>query len=88
MSFQIWPCGDDDLIYQHRTYPNVHRPEKKNRGDWGLTSKSTTNPAVNTSKPIKTDFVMNDNTNENAYASAHVVEGIKGTYGQCNEECL
>jgi len=79
MSFQIWPCGDDDLRYQHHTTSNGQRE---------LTSKSTTNPVVNTSKPIKTDFVMNDNTNENAYASAHVVEGIKGTYGQCNEECL
>ena len=77
-----------DISTVYRTPSNVHRPEEKNRGYWGLTSKSTTNPAVNTSKPIKTDFVMNDDTNENAYASAHVVEGIKGTYGQCNEECL
>jgi hypothetical protein len=66
MSFQVWPSGDDDLFVSANTRITDREIMKRMTG---LTSNNTTNPAVNASKPIMTDFVMNDSTNENAWAS-------------------
>jgi hypothetical protein len=80
MSFQVWPSGDDDLHVSASTRTMARKIMKRMTG---LTSNNTTNPAVNASKPIMTDFVMNDSTNENACMSVIGIGGKREGWTYC-----